>query len=120
MNKLTAGVGSWCMGAVLAAGLVALAGCVAKTGIQVVSATYGASCGGPAGNATADLKDKCQGAPACDYTVSVTVLGDPKQGCKKEYEAKWTCGSDAEIHTAALPGESGFNGKVRLACPTNK
>jgi len=104
----------------LAAGLLALAGCGSKAGIQVVSATYGASCGAPAGNATADLKDKCEGQDACDYKVDVTVIGDPKQGCRKEFEAKWTCGNDSEVHTAMVPAEAGFGKHVQLSCAAKK
>ena len=109
----------WCT-LVLVTGTLALTGCGGKTGIQIVSATYGASCGAPAGNATADLKDKCEGQDACDYKVDVTVIGDPKQGCPKEFEARWTCGSDPEVHTAMVPGEAGFGKQVQLSCAAKK
>lgn len=106
--------------AAVGAGLILLAGCGGKTGIQVVSATYGASCGAPAGNATGDLKGKCDGQEVCNYTVDVTVLGDPKQACAKDYEARWTCGSNSEVHVTKLPAEAGFGGKTLLSCPTNQ
>jgi len=105
---------------VVAAGLLALTGCGGKTGIQIISATYGATCGAPEGNATADLKDKCEGQDACDYKVDVTVIGDPKKGCAKEFVAKWTCGSDSEVHTATIPAEAGFGKQAQLACATKK
>jgi hypothetical protein len=101
---------------VVAAGLVALSTCGGKSGVQIVSATYGASCGGVAGNATKDLQAKCEGEQVCNYVVDVTVLGDPKPGCMKEYEAQWTCGKNPEIHAAKLPGEAGFGGRVQLSC----
>ena len=102
---------------ILIAGLFALTGCGGNNGIQVVSATYGASCGGPAGNATADLKDKCEGQDTCDYKVDVTVIGDPKQGCPKEFEATWKCGKDSEVHSAKIPAEAGFGKHAQLSCP---
>src|SRR5579872_3509704 len=105
-----------CVSGVLGAALLTLTGCGGKTGIQIVSATYGASCGAPPGNATADLKDKCEGQMTCDYAVNVSVIGDPKQGCKKEYEAKWTCGSDSVVHTATIPAEAGFGQHVQFSC----
>ena len=105
---------------VMAAGLAALTGCGEKSGIQIVSATYGASCGGVAGNATKDLQTKCEGEQACTYVVDVTVLGDPKSGCIKEYEAQWTCGKSPEIHVAKLPGEAGFGGRVQLSCTASQ
>ena len=101
---------------VVAISLVALTACGGKSGIQVVSATYGASCGGAAGNATNDLRTKCEGEQACTYVVEVSVLGDPKNGCVKEYEAQWTCGKSPEIHVAKLAGEAGFGGRVQLSC----
>ena len=105
---------------VVVAGLAALAACGGKSGIQIVSATYGASCGGETGNATKDLKTKCEGAQACAYVVDVSVLGDPKSGCVKEYEAQWTCGKSPEIHVAKLPGEAGFGGRIQLSCAASQ
>lgn len=105
---------------VLAAGLMALTTCGEKSGIQIVSATYGASCGAAAGNATKDLKAKCEGEQACTYVVNVSVLGDPKSGCVKDYEAQWTCGKSSEVHVAKLPGEAGFGGRVQLTCSANQ
>lgn len=104
----------------MTAGLVALAACGSKNPIQVVSATYGASCGAPEGNATQDLKAKCAGQDVCDYVVDVKVLGDPKQGCQKDYQAKWTCGSGTEVHTMAIPAEAGFGRQIELSCEAPK
>lgn len=73
-----------------------------------------------AGNATKDLKTKCEGEQACTYVVDVSVLGDPKSGCVKEYEAQWTCGKNSEIHVAKLPGEAGFGGRVQLSCAASQ
>jgi len=105
---------------VVSAGLLALSTCGSKSGVQIVSATYGASCGGVAGNATKDVKAKCEGEQACNYVIDVSVLGDPKPGCVKEYEAQWTCGKSPEIHVAKLPGEAGFGGRVQLSCAANQ
>jgi hypothetical protein len=106
--------------AALALGL-ALAGCggggggTGKSGISVVSGTYGASCGAASGNATSDLKTKCDGQDVCDYTIDAGILGDPKKGCAKDYEARWTCGGDSEVHIATVPGEAGFRKQVQRA-----
>ena len=89
-------------------------------GIQVVSATYGANCGAPAGNATTDFKAQCQDDDACRYVVDVTVLGDPKQGCKKDFQASWTCGRKSEVHNAGLAAEAGFWGKVPISCAASE
>ena len=106
--------------ALVAAALMALTACGGKSGIQIVSATYGASCGGIAGNATNDLKSRCEGEQACTYVVNVSVLGDPKSGCVKEYEAQWTCGKNPEVHVTKLPGEAGFGGRIQLSCPADQ
>jgi hypothetical protein len=92
----------------------------AKAGpIQVVSGTYGANCAVPAGNVTDDLKAKCNGKNLCDYVVDYMVLGDPKVGCAKDYQAKWTCGGSPEIHEASLPPEAGTAKQIRFACGPN-
>ena len=119
MRTITAGIGKLPLGrfGALVAALMALAGCGGGgQPIQVVSATYGASCGATAGNATQDLKRNCDGQETCDYTVDFKILGDPKPACSKDYEARWTCGTNSEVHVAKLPAEAGFGGKVHLSC----
>lgn len=89
-------------------------------GIQIVSATYGANCGAPAGNVTTETKARCQDDESCSYTVDATVLGDPKRGCKKDFQVVWTCGTGSEVHTAAVPAEAGFGSMVPLSCEAGK
>jgi len=91
-----------------------------KIGIQVVSATYGGSCGAPPGNATDHLTAKCGGLKACDYVIDYKILGDPKSGCAKDFQAKWRCGDSSELHEVALSGETGFEQHVRLSCAAER
>ena len=104
----------------IAVGLVPLVACGKKPGIHVVSASYGVSCGAPAGNATVYLKMQCEGQDVCDYVIDFKVLGDPKPNCAKDYEARWTCGGSSEVHSAKVPGEAGFETHLQLACAVKK
>jgi len=85
----------------------------------VVSATYGGNCTAPAGNVTDDLKAKCEGKNVCEYVIDYRLLGDPKKGCAKDYQAKWTCAGSSEVHDASVPPEAGTLKVVRLACGSN-
>src|SRR5262249_8523881 len=71
--------------------------CASQNTIQVVSGTYGASCGAPYGNATWHLAPSCNGLMACQYTVSVSILGDPVPFCQKDYIAQWRCGANPTV-----------------------
>ncbi len=69
--------------------------------IQVISGLYGENCVGggysPVAPSAADpdktwhLAETCDGETSCAYTVNHTVIGDPFFGCRKDYEATWTC-----------------------------
>lgn len=82
--------------------------------IAVRSATYGGNCHGPTGNATVKVQSACSGKKVCDYHISVRELGDPANGCGKDFSVDYACGATAK--TAGAAGES--DGKlVHLSCP---
>lgn len=88
-------------------------------GIKLVSATYGKSCGGASGNATEFLAKACNGLGKCDYKVDVNVLGDPANGCSKDFTAKWLCGGteNAAPKELRIKAEAGLGSIAALACP---
>jgi hypothetical protein len=96
--------------------------------IHVVGATYGPACkdfvppsGQPnlvkVGNATTALTSGCENAKGtCVFTVDAAQIGDPANGCGKDFMANWRCGSDQSVHKFYLPAEA--SGKsVVLSCP---
>jgi hypothetical protein len=96
--------------------------------IHVVDATYGLACkdfappsGRPnlvkIGNATAALTSACDKAKAaCTFAVDVVQLGDPVDGCGKDFVANWRCGSDQTVHQFYLPPEA-HGRSALLSCP---
>ena len=86
-----------------------------KTGLAVISATYGGNCGAPPGNVTQHLARACNGKGQCDYVVDYQIIGDPKLMCSKDYVAKWRCG-DGRLRNASVPPEAGFGKLVSLSC----
>jgi len=91
-------------------------------GISVVSATYGGNCGAPGGNATQDVVASCNGRTECSYSVKVERLGDPANGCGKDFAASYFCEAEATMRHQVLPAEAGFGGVLNLSCtqPENK
>jgi hypothetical protein len=87
------------------------------TAIKVVSGTYGQNCSAKPGNATAQVSTTCDGHSSCDFTIDTSVLEDPSPNCSKDFVAEWKCGSNIDIHSAALPSLTGKNDKLRLSCP---
>lgn len=86
--------------------------------ISITMATYGGrSCKAANGNLTQPLRTACNGKATCQYTVDPTVIGDPAQGCAKDFEVDWTCGTSPGGR-ASLPGEAA-GGKVNLSCPAS-
>jgi hypothetical protein len=96
--------------------------------IHVVDATYGLACkdfaspsGRPnqvkIGNVTAALTRSCDNAKAsCLFAVDAVQLGDPADGCSKDFVANWRCGSDQRMHQFYLTPEA--NGRsALLSCP---
>lgn len=89
----------------------------ASYGLDVVEATYGASCGGDRFNAHALVKGRCDGKMQCDYQIDSSELKDSglDQSCKADLSISYRCGFDAEMQTMLVPGEA--NGKTaRLSC----
>jgi hypothetical protein len=96
--------------------------------IHVADATYGLVCkdfvppsGKPnlvkLGNVTAALTSACDKAKAsCLFAVDAVQLGDPANGCGKDFVANWRCGSDQKLHQFYLPAEASGRSAV-LSCP---
>ena len=85
-------------------------------GIRVISATYGGNCGAKQGNATASLASACNGKSACEYTVSVGVLGDPANGCSKSFVAEHECAPSTRKLSTEIKGEAGQGTVLSLTC----
>jgi peptidoglycan/LPS O-acetylase OafA/YrhL len=85
--------------------------------IDIIAATYGASCVKVDGNATYSARRNCNGKTACDYAVSVAVIGDPAPGCSKDFRVDWRCSSAGITRSVSLPGEAGLRSIARLTCP---
>ena len=99
-----------------------------ESAIHVVEATYGLSCKDFAeelprvnrvklGNATKALMQGCEAAKSsCVYAVDVTKIGDPADGCGKDFVANWRCGSDPKVHQFYLAAEASGRSAL-LSCP---
>jgi hypothetical protein len=94
--------------------------------IHVTEATYGLNCNGTTsnlgtinvvkpGNATADVAKTCDNQATCNYTVTAR-LGDPANGCGKDFTVNWQCSADHAAHQVALPGEAASK-SATIACP---
>ena len=96
--------------------------------IHVVDATYGLACkdfappsGKPnlvkVGNVTAALTKACDKAKTtCLFAVDAVQIGDPANGCSKDFIATWRCGSDQNVQKFYLPAEAHGKSAV-LSCP---
>jgi len=85
--------------------------------VRDIVATYGASCGVRTGNATSDVKRECTGRQSCSYVVDVFKLGDPIDGCPKDFIVEWRCDSDGPTYRFEVPPEAGLGGRVAtLSC----
>ena len=98
--------------------------------IHVVDATYGLACKDfvvppghsnvvRVGNATAALASTCDKAKSsCLFAVDAVQVGDPANGCAKDFVANWRCGSDQQVHQFYLTPEA--NGRsALLSCPAS-
>jgi hypothetical protein len=93
---------------------------VVEAGLNIRAATYGATCGAPAGNATNDLADSCNGRPGCSYVVDVERLGDPAPGCGKDFQVEYSCPPDTALLHKQLAAEAGLKSQLQLSCtPAN-
>lgn len=61
--------------------------------IKIEEATYGSNCGRriAVGNATQYLAKACDGHPSCKVLISVEEIGDPAQGCSKDFTVRFVC-----------------------------
>jgi len=86
-------------------------------GIEVLIATYGASCKARPGNATNALRKACAGKERCEYVLDVNRLVDPAPGCEKDFVVAWRCPNQKDALEAVVAPEAGLGGKVvRLSC----
>jgi hypothetical protein len=84
--------------------------------IHVLSATYGANCGAPSGNATSDVQMSCDGERTCTYRVDVNRLGNPSRSCAKAFAIEYECAPDGPPLKAEVSGEAGLGKTVELSC----
>jgi hypothetical protein len=92
-----------------------IAGKLPNQGIFVMTATFGRSCGAPTGNVTHDVASSCNGNFDCKYSVDVNRLGDPADGCDKDFAVSYFCSSEAATRHSKLSGKS--DGKsLSLSC----
>lgn len=107
---------------------VSLTACGQREGsINVVEATYGWNCKAfkvPApyqnnvkvGNATAAVATACNGKEgSCAFTVDVQKIGDPANGCGKDFTVQFQCGRNRDMRTAKLDGEA-HTKSITLSC----
>lgn len=97
-----------------------------RSEIRVISADYGLNCSAfpvpsqytklvSPGYATKAVQQACDGESECEYVVSVSRLGDPANGCGKEFAVKYSCSEHTAIFSAFISGEA--DGKeVVLSC----
>ena len=103
--------------------ILGMAGCVAvdwnqmgSDRMDILSATYGPNCGAPRGNATSHVTRVCNATAKCEYRIDVNVLGDPRPGCVKSFEAEYRCSARGPTQAVSVPGEAGLGTIVTLQC----
>ena len=96
--------------------------------IHVTEATYGLSCKDfreepprvnlvKLGNATKPVAQACEGTKSsCLYAIDVNKIGDPADGCGKDFVANWRCGGDSKVHQFYLAAEASGR-SVLFSCP---
>lgn len=92
-------------------------GPVAHQRIRVVSGTYGGNCGAGYGNVTGHLAAVCDGKQTCEYAIDYLAIGDPAQGCPKDYVAEWQCGNHPKRLVISVGPEAGNGTIIILRCP---
>ncbi|WP_316187584.1 MULTISPECIES: hypothetical protein [unclassified Bradyrhizobium] len=95
-------------------------------GIDIIEASYGRNCRFfkppypginmyRRNNAGMYLRTQCRGRSHCSVTVELSEIGDPVQGCGKDFSVVYQCEEDSKRRTFELPSEA--NGKmVELDC----
>jgi hypothetical protein len=58
------------------------------------------------GNATYAAGEACDGKMDCRFTVSSSILGDPANGCGKDFSLEYRCRPGKSIKTLKLPAEA--------------
>lgn len=94
--------------------------------IRVLAGTYGGNCADHAGgkyrgavqrgNRTDPLAKECNGQAKCLYRVDYRVIGDPADGCAKDFVAEWQCGNDPTIRKDVVEAEAGRGKSAYLRC----
>jgi hypothetical protein len=76
--------------------------------IKIEEATYGSNCGRRVGvgNATQFLAKACDGHPSCKVLISVQDIGDPANGCSKDFQARFSCDGQQPGYYKYLRGEA--------------
>jgi hypothetical protein len=85
--------------------------------IEVVSASYGLNCKTfpvPApfsnhveqGNATKPLAYACNSHQHCDFLIDTSRIGDPANGCGKDFKVQYRCTGSDELKSEFLPAEA--------------
>jgi hypothetical protein len=83
------------------------------SGIQVISATYGANCSATKGNASSFITKACNGHNFCDYVVRVATVDDPAPDCSKSFAAEFVCAPSAQLLREEIPADLGDVGLGR-------
>ena len=88
--------------------------------ITITEASYGKNCNAAlVGNRTSLFQGLVAGKSVLDYAYNYTTTGgDPAQGCPKELNITYTCGTPGvKTFNSTRGQEAGFNSQVRLECP---
>jgi hypothetical protein len=94
--------------------------------ISVNSASYGLNCRSfsvraplanlaAPGNATKAVKRACDEFDHCDFMVDTAELGDPVNGCGKDFLVEYRCTGSQAVKTAFIPAEA-YGKSVPLDC----
>jgi peptidoglycan/LPS O-acetylase OafA/YrhL len=82
-----------------------------------VAASYGRSCGVPFFLQSRAVAQVCRNKAACEFTVDVHKLGDPANGCAKNFLVIWRCSRDPSVrHVEELRAEAGLGSIAHLSC----
>lgn len=87
-----------------------------QEGIRIITATYGANCSAPIGNATNATKASCDGKFTCSYAVDTKALGDPAPGCGKDFRAEYECLPGRKRSQIAINPEAGLGSVASFVC----
>ena len=85
--------------------------------ISVKKVEYGKNCNvnDNPGKSLDDIKSKCDGKIKCDYNINHEIIGDPAEGCEKDYTAYFRCGN--EIRDRDIFAKREASGKsITLTC----